>query len=414
MLPPNTRAAIGRNAKHSPPPSRDSRHAHLVTPEGQPRYWALLWANVLRSGLQEGTRAHELAAVELFYRAVATQTGKECLDRLLATPDLDGLESALGVFLASLRNDSAITGIDRQETWRVVLRFVRDVVMRHGVVAEDALARIESRLRRLDRLYSQVSPAPPKPPAPIRALPALVVEDLYALFNPESPRNPFRTERLRWRNYLIFLALLHLGLRRGEALILPANAVKEEFDPATGAQNYWINVIEAPRDEPDPRAARPAIKTQTARRHLPVSEQLVALFDIYSRNYRGRCAHGFLFSSQKQQPLAAQTLGDIFQTVSQHLSAPARQALTNRRKDGVRAHDLRHSAAVVRLAKYLAHGDEMDKAIEKLRVFFGWTRTSQMPRHYARAYFETGLAEIWHETFDSYVEALRDLTGAPE
>ena len=53
----------------------------------------------------------------------------------------------------------------------------------------------------------------------------------------------------------------------------------------------------------------------------------------------------------------------------------------------------------------------MDKAIEKLRVFFGWSKTSEMPRHYARAYFETELAEIWNEHYDAYVETLRSIEG---
>jgi len=36
--------------------------------------------------------------------------------------------------------------------------------------------------------------------------------------------------------------------------------------------------------------------------------------------------------------------------------------------------------------------------MDKLRVFFGWSPQSEMPRLYARAYFETKLSEVWNET----------------
>src|SRR5690606_41638544 len=101
------------------------------------------------------------------------------------------------------------------------------------------------------RLYSQISPVRPKPPAAIRALSATVVEDLYEIFSPTSSRNPFRTQALKWRNYLIFLLMLHLGLRRGEIAILPADAIKSDFQIATGAERFWLNVAESPYEDED-------------------------------------------------------------------------------------------------------------------------------------------------------------------
>jgi hypothetical protein len=78
-------------------------------------------------------------------------------------------------------------------------------------------------------LYRQISPTPPRAPIPTRALPSIVVENLYRLFDPESPESPFRTPALRWRNLLIFL-------RRGEVAILAADAVKDDFDPVSGCR----------------------------------------------------------------------------------------------------------------------------------------------------------------------------------
>ncbi|WP_204322073.1 hypothetical protein, partial [Streptococcus pneumoniae] len=64
-----------------------------------------------------------------------------------------------------------------------------------------------------------------------------------------------------------------------------------------------------------------------------------------------------------------------------------------------------------RLHGYLAADNNMDRAVEKLRFFFGWSRESEMPRHYARAYLEPSLAEIWDDGFEKFVAALRQIEG---
>ena len=317
----------------------------------------------------------------------------------------------MGGFLSTLRNESAIEGIDREQTWQTALRFVSDVVNHIGRSDGSAFATVQARLMRLNVLYGQIAPKSDRPPAPIRALPAVVIEDLYAVFQPESERNPFRTASARWRNYLIFLLMLHMGLRRSEVLLLPVDAVKDDFDPATGEVRYWINITENPYANVDPRSQAPSIKTSPSRRQLPLSQELVHLTDLYTQNYRGKPSHTFLFNSQKQAPLAAQSLADVFVSATACLSDRARKALSDQGKDGVEGHDLRHTAAVVRLARYVDHGHDLETAIGKLRRFFGWSMTSKMPRHYAAAYFETRLSEVWNESFDSFVDTLRDLAG---
>jgi len=152
-------------------------------------------------------------------------------------------------------------------------------------------------------------------------------------------------------------------------------------------------------------------RPRPSQRQLPLPQELVRLTDLYVQNYRGKPAHSFLFNSQKQAPLAAQSLADVFISVTARLSPQARKALSDQGKDGVEGHDLRHTAAVVRLARYVEHGHDLDTAIGKLRRFFGWSMTSKMPRHYAAAYFETRLSEVWNESFDGFVETLRDLAG---
>ncbi|WP_454616646.1 hypothetical protein [Bradyrhizobium cenepequi] len=127
------------------------------------------------------------------YDAAERQLGSDSLDRLLADLDFDAIENALIGFLAQIRNEAAIDGVDRSSTWVSALSFVTDI-LRHGSSAAGSRAgAIETRLLRLDRLYGQLSPTPATVPPPIRALPPAVIDELYAIFDPSSDRTPFKT-----------------------------------------------------------------------------------------------------------------------------------------------------------------------------------------------------------------------------
>lgn len=117
------------------------RHAELPGPLtgwiavndlGLPRLWATIWADILMGRVAEATRGAHLAAVESLYRSVAEQIDGDRLDAIIAALDFDELEAVLGGFLARLRNESAIEGIDRAQTWQSALRFVHDVVNHIG------------------------------------------------------------------------------------------------------------------------------------------------------------------------------------------------------------------------------------------------------------------------------------------
>lgn len=264
---------------------------------------------------------------------------------------------------------------------------------------------MNARLLRIESLYRQLVPNPEKPAPPIRALPSTVVDDLYEIFHPDSPRNPFRTGAIRWRNLLIFMLLLRLGLRRGEAALLSVNSFKEDFNYDTGTMDHWLDV-EATLDG-DPRYEQPGLKTEHSRRQIPLPQEIVTLEKIYSRNYRGRVNFECMFISQKAKPLSLRSFNEVFETATKALSERALHSLAKQGLRGVSCHDLRHTAAVVRMKRYQDAGHDIDQAQEKLRTFFGWSKASHMPRLYAKAYFETRLAEVWDEKFDTFVDALR-------
>lgn len=378
----------------------------------EPRFWGAIWIEVLNDAMRPSTKQRRLRAINRIYSyAQDRHGGSDCLDKLLADQEIDALEDILIGFLASLRNQTARDGKNRSATWETSLAFVVDI-LRHGSNSSEFRAgAIEARLRRLSQLYGQLSPAPVRAPVPIRALPPVVIEDLYEIFNPSSDRNPFRTEAQRWRNLLVFTLLLRMGLRRGEAAILLRNAIEDEDDPSTGEKTYRLTVEGTADDDVDPRREPPGLKTFLAVRQLPVPLELVAIFERYGANYRGRTYHPQLLMSQKRNPISLRALSEIFEIATQALSEPARRALNKQGLSSVSGHDLRHTCAVTRMRLYQEGGIELDRAAEKLRMFFGWTPSSDMPRLYAQAYFETSAAEVWNESFDDFVDALRHCVG---
>ncbi|WP_310620068.1 tyrosine-type recombinase/integrase [Flexibacterium corallicola] len=275
---------------------------------------------------------------------------------------------------------------------------------------------LQASLGRLGVQLKNLSPAPHrKKTRALRALPAIVVEELYDLANPESTRNPFRTESARWRNFCIILAMRHQGLRSAEVLLQPVSAIKHQIHPQTGKPTYWLNVDTRYEDN-DPRWSRPPrIKTNNSIRQIPVTAELAEYFQYYESSFRGRHAHPMLFVNPAGAPLSGQAVLDIFAAVSKVLSEPARKALiANMRDPVIRAHDLRHTCAVLMLTRFRKSGIDDVEAQQRLKAFFGWSYTSQMPRHYARAYYETRLAAVWHQTFDANLQTLRSLDTEQE
>jgi integrase len=327
------------------------------------------------------------------------------LDKLLAEADLDALEECLVGFLAQLRNEAAIDGFDRASTWRSSVSFTTDILRLAGSVAGDHASQIQARLLRLETFYRQLVPNPKLPPQPIRALPPSVVEDMYEIFDPTSRRNPFKTEELRWRNLLIFMLLLRLGLRRGETALLVTNSFKEDFDPTTGNIVVWLDVRQT--DDEDPRYEAPGLKTAASRRQIPVQQELLRLANTYIQNYRVAAGYPQLLISQKSRPLSLRSISEVFEVATASLSPEARKSLEKQGLSSVSCHELRHTCAVVRMRRYQDAGYDVDQAQEKLRLLFGWSPASRMPRLYARAYFETSLDEVWNEKSDIFVDALR-------
>lgn len=386
----------------------------LVDTVGLPRFWAAIWSLYAFPSLADSSASKQLRHIEAFYQFADGLKGPGALDDAIGEVDVEVLGEVLGAYFISLQNQPTLNQAT-QAKWQTALGFVQNTILRlsKSSLSTKRIQDIETSISRLQKLYQQLRIGKRRTQETLRSLPAVVVEALYAMLDPASAGNPFRNDAAKWRVFILFIVLLHQGLRRGELLLLPADAVKEEYDHKVGRRRYWINVVQNPYEANDPRYSKPSIKTADSVRQVPVSELTANLIQEYVENYRGKPAHSFLMNSQHNKPLSLESVAKLFAKISSALPKSALQTLESRTgKITISPHDLRHTCAVVRLNQLLTQGDSMDEALQKMRTFFGWSRASDMPRKYARAVFEDRLSGIWSNVFDDRVAFLRAMPGA--
>jgi len=369
------------------------------------------------TALAEGSRRRALAGIDAFYVHVAAMHGADVLDRLLVRLDIDALSCALEAFLLREQNLAAVEQRGVGGRWHAASRFVlstlRSIAVARGLSHE--VGGLRQRLQDLERRIQQLAFAPAPRERIVRALPSAVLEDLYAIFDPRSERNPFRSEAERLRNFTLFHVLLHCGLRAGEALLLPVGCVRSQHDPNLMRDRHWMTVRNMFDDgaEADRRALAPSLKNTYAVRQIPVTDRIAALVRDFASTYRRPNSDSdALFVSNRGRSLSQRMLEMVMARANAALSRAAHDLLVGQR--GIKqakfaAHDLRHTCAVTRLNALRQHAVAEDEALSKLRVFFGWSLDSQMPRHYARAYWESELGRIWSDAFDEHVEVLREI-----
>lgn len=384
----------------------------LVDPLGVPRYWAAVWSSFLPADLAPSTVAKKLSHLEAFYRHAEESQGLEVLDDALAKIDVDAICSVLESYFLTLRTRPVTPATE--ERWQAALQFVTETVQRltRGSLMLEHQVAWSGRLMKIELLNAHLHVGRRRRPERIRSLPSEIVEALYQMLDPESSMNPFRGIVSRWRVYTIFMLLLHQGLRRGELLNFPVDVIKSGFDRNRQQTRYWLAVRYNEYEDDDPRFSKPSIKNASSIRQIPVSKPTALLIQEYATNFRGKPDHSFLINSQKQTPLSTEGITKIFQKMTISLPKHLRKILIDHTgDDSISPHDLRHTCAVVRLNQLLSSGIEMTDALEQMRVFFGWSRDSEMPLRYARAVFEDRLTSVWNSKFDERVEVLRSLPG---
>ncbi|WP_165927938.1 tyrosine-type recombinase/integrase [Rhizobium sp. BK376] len=310
-----------------------------------------------------------------------------------------------------LRNRARSEHSNLGKTFDHAKAFIFDAMARwHGA---GSLSPIRRALDELETHYREADVDAVEKDMKIRALPEIVVRELGEIFNPLSPRNPFRTASLRWRNFLLFLLLLTLGIRRGESALMTTASVYSEFDIRLGRMVYFANIMET--HEADQRSEAPSLKTEASLRQIPIAKSLVRILSVYEVEHRPVSHTPFLLLSQKKKPLSVRQINSVFESATAGFSDEAIAALARQRREAVTPHDLRHTCAVMRLKRHVdGQGLSLALAHQRLREFFGWDPDSEMPAHYSRAYSQPKAAEAWDFALDATLDVLRHLGIDPE
>lgn len=372
----------------------------------RPRFWATAWVGGLGgTSLARSSSHQQLRHLNSLYEFCDSRFGEDSLDAAISFRDVQGLQNMAEAFYLHLTSDDEYTTTSVQ-CWGVACAFIR-FISRRFATKHEAWAALDSYLGALRRMRA------PKTGRfkYVRALPDSTLRDLLDVSAPESNRNPFSSAATRLRNWLIVNLLLLCGLRRGEALLLKVTSLQTEVDPGTGEVVRWLDVTTSEDDE-DERATRPSIKTEESHRQIPVSESLAAVYEQYVAEGRTDSPdHDFLLTSRDGKPLSAESVNKAFEKFTRVLSPQAVQRFRERtgNKQHISPHDLRHTCATARYRIFIRQDADRELALQRMRAFFGWSRTSEMPDVYARAAIQDDLLTAWSELFDRRVADLRAL-----
>lgn len=155
---------------------------------------------------------------------------------------------------------------------------------------------------------------------------------LKEVVRPGSERNPFEDEATQFRNQLIILMLLHLGIRSGELL----NIRVSDID---WSKNQVV-IARRPDERKDPRRRQPLVKTLD--RRLPIKDTLIGEMHNYVIHFRrkvpGARKHEYLFVAHKSGPTEGQPMSRSTLIKVINMVAAADPSLTS-----LHAHELRHT-----------------------------------------------------------------------
>jgi len=377
---------------------------------GLPCIGASIWISLYENKFSDSYMRKKLHAISRFYDHVSENMAHPIgLDGLLIQKNIEALEEQLRSFLGVLQNQSKQTQINTSRTLKHSVGFVIDTVTEIAVRSHRSREQINSIIRNLNNLqtlYRFLRPEKKNVNLAIRSIPASVTDEVFGIVTPSSATNPFRTGKLKKRNFLIISLLFYMGLRRGELLTLETSAFKSEYSAKDNRQLYWLDVRQS--SQYDNRLYTPKLKNEYSERQIPLPEALYYGCLEYVSNWRGRCAHGFLISTSNGSALTERGLTEIFNRLNQHLSTAAKNELNYvTGSKTFSPHSLRHSAAVYRIRAFREAGYEMSQAEALMRSFFGWSYTSAMPRRYAKAYYQEQLSTTWFDEMNHYLDGFK-------
>lgn len=378
----------------------------LVDPRTlMPRFWASVWAS--GANVQSLSKSHltaQLRYVGTFYQACDQRHGHGAFDHAVGAGRTADVQMMVVEYFHSLTTVGAPTTNDARQ-WTGVKAFVQSLALQLSPLQEGW----QDVIRLLDSMGKIRLPNTGRFKFP-RALPDSVLVELLKMAEPTNHSNPFEDEGVRLRNWLILNLMLLAGLRRGEVLLLQIDALKHDVSPSTGETLYWLDVTTT--EEEDYRANPPSIKTMSSHRQVPVSSELAELWEHYVSEVRvDNSKTAFLVTSLRGEPLSAESVTKMFEKLTASLSSESRRLFSERTggKRHISPHDLRHTCATARYAMFMERDSNRELTLQRMRAFFGWSASSEMPYLYARAAIKDDLLRSWGSLFDQRVDVLRTL-----
>lgn len=197
-----------------------------------------------------------------------------------------------------------------------------------------------------------------------------VVAEILRVIDPHSPDNPWQNEHSRYRNELIILWLLYLGLRRGELLGVRVSDIN--FRKGT------VIVARRADDVTDPRKMQPNAKTKA--REIPISTGLQDKTIAYVMKCRGDIPgarkHDFLIvASDSGNPFSIPSFAKVFNILREKCPQLPRHLF---------AHLLRHTWND-RFSEEMDKQNVGEETEKKSRSYLmGWSETSGTAATYTR------------------------------
>lgn len=237
-----------------------------------------------------------------------------------------------------------------------------------------------------------------------------MVQDLYVIILPSYSKkvnhvNPFVSQKVQFRNFLIVHLMLNYGLRVGELMLLTINSVKKSIKKGNEPQKFNL-IITNTEDEFDERKRKPKIKNDYSSRAIELDKQDYEFLQIYIHKIRKEIPSQILFTSLAP-PYSAMSYANIrkiFEKIEISLKTLHPEYFDASNYDSIECltpHTCRHSWAYMILGdsfkKYKIESiknsnpmkstqDALMKAQEDLRALGGWSPTSLMPGHYGKRF----------------------------
>ncbi len=204
---------------------------------------------------------------------------------------------------------------------------------------------------------------------------------------PENDLNPWKAQKVRWRNYALLLTMVLGGNRKGESLLLKLNHF------ALSGRRKYFEIVKS-GDVEYPRSEAPSVKTLG--REVDLNDIVADIFEhyisVWRREFQGAEKSMYMFLSNKDgEPLSVQTPNAILnELIKKHPEFEGKLSPHRLRNT---FHDVLNDALNLMYIGESALGKKLNKA--PLQEYAGgWKRGSEMVNHYPKGSIQREVGQL--------------------